>query len=868
MGAYQPARTPAEIADRDQARAAKLAALHATLTEQITALRTGADWQGWLKTAARFHQYSFNNVILIAAQCAAAGRTEPTAVAGFSTWKALGRQVNKGERAIAILAPVAHRRDQPETAIADASPSTSNPKGHEAGGRDPVQDPAGARPEVPSRQRTSFRVAHVFELGQTSGEPLPERPLPQLLAGQAPEGLWQALAVQVGVRGFTLERADCAAANGVTDYVRRCVTVRPDIDDAAAVKTLSHELAHVLMHDPTEAAPPALPGHPTAAADPTGDPIDAIAVAAVVTTSVGQCRGRIEVEAESVAYLITASHGLDSSSYTFPYVAGWAGTVDSAAPETVVRATGERVLAAARIILAATGHLHHAEASPNHLQTQLQHQNLDTAAELGEGLDLGAPGAARLATAPHSDQPPVRLRSAATGPTPSSKPAGPLASPSPAAPSPERLMQVHQVAVNFYSAQLHTGGGQAPSALALLTERGVGRDQALASQLGYAPPAWTALVEHLHAAGVDDRELAASGLVVQSSRGDLIDRFRDRIIFPLHGPSGQTIALLGRAVNPTVTDRTGAPVPKYLNSPDTAIYHKGAVLYGLTAAATAALRTGATPVLVEGPMDALAVNAAGRISGPPAGTAGSSAPPPEFVGLAPCGTALTAGQVALLDATVGGLAARSVVTAFDSDPAGQAANLRAFDLLNTVGVWPHTAAMPTGQDPAQLLQQHGPGRLLATLRAAANLPLAEVVIDERIGRYTEQLRWPEGRLNAGRSASTVIATLPAEQVGRQVARLAARLDLPTATVTDLVVEAALSPTHLTTHARPCSATDPTHHPSEAIAAASPPTAAQRARAGFPLSLQASLRPPAPAPETTRPPTDLAKPVAEYRPCSA
>jgi DNA primase len=887
MGVYQPARTPAEIADRDQARAAKLAALHATLTEQITALRTSADWQGWLKTAVRFHQYSFNNVLLIAAQCAAAGRPEPTAVAGFSTWKALGRQVNKGERAIAILAPVAHRRAQPETARADATPSTSpstlNPKGPEEGGRDPVQDPAGDRPEGPSRQRTSFRVAHVFELSQTSGDPLPERPMPQLLAGQAPEGLWQALAEQVAARGFTLERADCGAANGVTDYVRRCVTVRPDLDDAAAVKTLSHELAHVLMHDPTEAIPPDLrpdPTGPDLIADPSSAPIDAIDVAAAgttpvtmsVTMSVGRCRGRIEVEAESVAYLITASHGLDSAPYTFPYVAGWAATLDAATPESVVRATGERVLAAARIILAATEHLRHPTASVRHLHAQPHDQNLDAAAERGDGLEPVAPPAALAASAPHADQPAGQPRSAPVGLTRSSPPAEPTASASAVAPSPERLILVHQLAVTFYRAQLHASGGPAQPAVALLTARGVTRDQALGAQLGYAPPAWDALVEHLRSAGIDDRELAASGLVVQTSRGTLIDRFRDRIIFPIHILSGQTIALLGRAMDPTVTDRTGAPVPKYLNSPETAIYHKGAVLYGLTAAATAALRTGATPVLVEGPMDVLAVNAAGTISSPPAGAADGAASTPEFVGVAPCGTALTAGQVALLDAAGGGLAAGGVVTAFDGDQAGHGANSRAFELLRAVGAWPNTAAMPAGQDPALLFQQHGPAKLLAALHAAAGLPLADVVIDERITRYSDQLRWPEGRLSACRSAAGVIATLPAEQVGRQVARLAARLDLPTATVTDLVLEAALSPTHLTSRMEPRSAADPTHDQSDATSAASPPTAAQRAKMGFPVSLHSSLRPPPSAPtsafQATRPPTDVATPVSEYRPRSA
>ena len=190
----------------------------------------------------------------------------------------------------------------------------------------------------PSGGRTvsGFKVAYVFDVSQTSGSPLPQQPAPALLAGQAPAGLWDVLAEQVTSRGFALLRADCGpGVNGLTHYGQRTVTVRPDVDDAQAVKTLAHELAHVLLHDPT--GPDAQPG-PGA------------------LTSTLQCRGRLEVEAESVAYLIAASHGLDTGSYTFPYVAGWASSVDGAAasnPDSVVRQTAQRVLTAARTVLAA-----------------------------------------------------------------------------------------------------------------------------------------------------------------------------------------------------------------------------------------------------------------------------------------------------------------------------------------------------------------------------------------------------------------------------------------------------------------------------------------------------------------------------------
>ena len=839
MSRFKPAVTPAEIEARDAARDAKLDALHNTLTQQITALRNGQDWQDWLNVAARFHHYSFNNVTLIAAQSSAAGRPPATVVAGFGAWQALGRRVNKGERGIQILAPMVRRPASSDHSPSGTSDSTGSRRASTSGPAASEVEPVAERGRV-----AGWRVVHVFDIFQTSGEPLPERPMPQLLAGQAPDGLWQALAEQVTAHGFALQRGDCGTANGLTDYTRRTVTVRPDIDDAAAAKTLSHELAHVLMHDPKGSATGAQPGAPASAANPI--------LSAAVTTSFGQCRGRIEVEAESVAYLVTASHGLDSSAYTFPYVAGWAGTVDSVKPETVVRATGERVLAAARVILAATEHIGVAVTAAS--QTQVQAQNLDAAGVLHARVDRGTQQTtALLATVLHTDH-------AAERPSTSSSRLTPLRPP-----SAERLIEVHELSVAFYIARLHADGPDARRAAALLAERRVDPGAVLDARLGYAPRAWTSLVEHLRAAGVDDSELLASGLVLTSSRGTLVDRFRDRLIFPVQTEPGRTVALLGRTVDPSAADRTGAPVPKYLNSPETAIYRKGEVLYGL-GNATAALIAGATPVLVEGPMDVLAVNDAGR----PDSTTAVTTSTPAFVGVAPCGTALTAGQVALLDQAVGGLTDRGVLTAFDGDQAGLKASVRAFELLRAVNAWPYAVDMPAGQDPALLLQQQGPAALRAALCAAPGRPLADVVIDERIDRYADQLRWPEGRISAGRAAASVITTLPAEQVGRQVARLAARLDLPMAAVTELVVEAGTSPTRAATRVAPLRPPERNLDQGSPSRSTAPPTAAQRASAGFPVSLQASLHPPSSpaASDVTRSRAQLAAPVREHRPRSA
>jgi antirestriction protein ArdC len=262
----------------------KLAAAHETLTRAVEELVSGADWAAMLAVAARFHRYSANNVMLILAQ-----RPDATRVAGYRAWQSLGRQVRKGERGLAILAPVVVRRRRDETA------EESEPTAFLAG----------------------FKVVHVFDLGQTEGESLPDV-APVLLAGEGPAALWNALVAQVAGAGFALDRADCGPANGCTDYLARRVSVAPGVDAAQATKTLAHELAHVLLHDGTEYA--------------------------------AGCRGVAEVEAESVAFLVCQAAGLDASGYSFPYVAHWAGGEARA-----VMATAERVLGAARRILDGAG---------------------------------------------------------------------------------------------------------------------------------------------------------------------------------------------------------------------------------------------------------------------------------------------------------------------------------------------------------------------------------------------------------------------------------------------------------------------------------------------------------------------------------
>lgn len=275
------------------------------IADKVTALVDGEEWQRWLGVAARFHQYSFRNSLMIWMQ-----RPDATLVAGYQAWRSsFGRQVNKGETGIRIFAPVPRRVDQ-------VKPDGS-----------PVVDAAG-RP-VRSVEVVGYRLASVFDVSQTSGRELVEPPSPQLLTGQAPAGLWDRLQGLLEDRGFRVERGDCGGANGVTRYDEQLVRVRADVDDAQAVRTLAHEAGHVLLHSPQ------------------------------ANQGVAQCRGRVEVEAESVAYLVTAAHGLDAAQYTFTYVAGWAESAQASSPPDtsladIISSTGSRVIGAADTILAVT----------------------------------------------------------------------------------------------------------------------------------------------------------------------------------------------------------------------------------------------------------------------------------------------------------------------------------------------------------------------------------------------------------------------------------------------------------------------------------------------------------------------------------
>lgn len=221
---------------------------------------------------------------------------------------------------------------------------------------------------------------------------------------------------------------------------------------------------------------------------------------------------------------------------------------------------------------------------------------------------------------------------------------------------------------------------------------------------GYAPAGWTGLVAHLHRHGVNNDELLASGLAVTASTGRLIDRFRDRAVFPIVHDQ-QVLGFVGRR-HPDATDLDHAG-PKYLNTAETLLFHKRAQLF---VAGARHLDAGGIPVVVEGPADAIAVTRASE---------------GRYVGVAPLGTNLTSEQATQLR----GYGVDPII-ATDADVAGHVAAQRDYWILTPQLLQPRYAALPDGSDPAELVASGSSPHLVDALEQAR--PLASVLIDERL----------------------------------------------------------------------------------------------------------------------------------------
>ncbi|MDL2257894.1 DNA primase [Eubacteriales bacterium OttesenSCG-928-K08] len=237
----------------------------------------------------------------------------------------------------------------------------------------------------------------------------------------------------------------------------------------------------------------------------------------------------------------------------------------------------------------------------------------------------------------------------------------------------ERQYLANKLAAKFYFLQLMDKQGL--DARKYFAKRGVNAQIVQQFGLGYAPEAWTALMDHLKSEGFFEEELVEAGLAVRSAKGGRVyDAFRNRVIFPIIGVNGRVLGFGARAM--------GDQLPKYINTSDTLVYNKRRNLYALNVVKST---RPSDIVVVEGYMDAISLHAAGITNA-----------------VASLGTSLTAQQARLIKRY-----APTAYIAYDGDAAGQNATLRGLDVLQAEGLSVRVIVLPQGQDPDDFVRKHG-----------------------------------------------------------------------------------------------------------------------------------------------------------------
>src|SRR5580700_749024 len=293
-----------------------------------------------------------------------------------------------------------------------------------------------------------------------------------------------------------------------------------------------------------------------------------------------------------------------------------------------------------------------------------------------------------------------------------------------------RLIDAHRAAVDFYSERIR--GDSASAARAFLAERGFELSDAERFGVGYSPAAWDELTRHLRGRGFTDEELLKAGLARQGRRG-LIDMFRGRLMWPVRDLTGETIAFGARKLDP---DDDG---PKYLNTPETALFKKGHVLYGADLAKREIAHR-RQAVIVEGYTDVMACH----LSGVP-------------TAVATCGTSFGEDHVKVLRRLIMDTNGSDgeVIFTFDGDAAGQRAALRAFSLEEKFVTQTFVAVQPDGLDPCDLRLKHGEGAVRDLI--AQRVPLFEFAIRSAIAAHN--LDTTEGQLAALDEAAPIVGKI-------------------------------------------------------------------------------------------------------------
>ncbi|MFF8847372.1 DNA primase [Streptomyces sp. NPDC015127] len=291
-----------------------------------------------------------------------------------------------------------------------------------------------------------------------------------------------------------------------------------------------------------------------------------------------------------------------------------------------------------------------------------------------------------------------------------------------------RLVEAHKIAAEFYVEQLD--GPEAEIGRKFLAERGF--DQAAAQHfgVGYSPAGWDHLTRYLRGKGFSDKELVLSGLSQEGRRGP-IDRFRGRLMWPIRDITGEVVGFGARKLR---DDDNG---PKYLNTPETAIYKKSHVLYGIDLAKKEIART-SRAVVVEGYTDVMACHLAGVTTA-----------------IATCGTAFGGDHIKILRRLLMDNATAEVIFTFDGDAAGQKAALRAFEDDQKFAAETSIAITPGGMDPCELRLAEGDASVQKLVETRT--PLFEFAIRQMVARHN--LETPAGRAAALDEAAPVVAAI-------------------------------------------------------------------------------------------------------------
>ena len=271
-----------------------------SLESGVEELFTSNRYQEFLKTMAKFHNYSFNNTMLIAMQ-----RPDATLVTSYKNWQSMGRQVMKGEKGITIIAPAPYKKMKEKEVL------------------DENQRPIMGTDGKPKTEQVEVTVPHfkavtVFDIAQTSGEPI-QTLAPELLtaAVQDFDSFMQAIQ-KISPVPIRFDEID-GNANGYYHNADKEIVIKKGLSESQTLKTAIHETAHAKLHDKE------------------------------IMESLGVEKDRLtkEVEAESVAYCVCSSFGLDTSDYSFPYIAGWSSSREmkemKASMDVIRKTAGEMI---------------------------------------------------------------------------------------------------------------------------------------------------------------------------------------------------------------------------------------------------------------------------------------------------------------------------------------------------------------------------------------------------------------------------------------------------------------------------------------------------------------------------------------------